>query len=169
MVFILLAISVYMCLSAPFFGGLFKGVFGGLSSLLTGPKSLGSPKKAPSQRKIDLEEVQQTAIRSDIIRRNQIRTSSLEGTGADFIAQMQEGVEDIDVPIPEIVNLSKDPRIIIGDERTELKDELLELQRDKTLGQTGIRGSATSNLRRTQVRARIGEIQGLLSQRRSDL
>ena len=89
--------------------GLISGFIGGITSLLTGPKSRGNPAEVDDPQKIAREQGITSAYRSEIVRRNQQRTSSLKGTGADFISSLK-GIEDTGPmheaePVEEVVPL----------------------------------------------------------------
>ena len=74
-------------------GGLISSFMGGITSLISGPKSRGNPATLDDPQKIAKEQGITSAYRAEIVRRNQQRTSSTRGTGADFIAQL-EGIKD---------------------------------------------------------------------------
>lgn len=79
--------------------GAIGGMFKGLTGAFRGPKSLGSPDKQQSVEEASEDEAEETAYRSEIVRRNQLRTSSTAGTGADFIRKMQQGPAGLDTPV----------------------------------------------------------------------
>lgn len=75
-----------------------KNFFGGVTSLITGPKSLGNPEKVDDPDEIANKTAAQSAFQADVVRRNSLRTSSTAGTGADFIERMKNPVEDSSIP-----------------------------------------------------------------------
>lgn len=89
---------------------IFKSFFGGLSGLIRGPKSPGSP--TPTLESIDqaaTESATLSAYRQDIVRRNAARRSSTNKTGAEFVEAMQSGFND-QGPVPETQKVAQEQK-----------------------------------------------------------
>ena len=126
-------------------------------NLIRGPKKRGRPTAAPSPEETAEAEAELAGAQSDVVRRNALRRSSTAGSGADFIARMQQGLDQ--TPVPETTPVQSGPALtesqslLLADQERDAAVELRSLESQSSARQRNTRGR---NQRIRQLREMLG-------------